>query len=314
MKTTNFNPDLPFNVATGLTSGTSSTPGGSLVVDDGTPITGVTTIEVPPGGVTNNGGGSVTLEYELRIEGGQDKVNARGTLGATETIDPTLGNIFTGTLDQNCTLTISAPVGSGGSTLEGWITQNGTGGWTATFAATGGTVTDDGTITPSTTAGVTVRYLFERVPGTTNDWIRNLIGGSGSGAPTTADYLVGTANGSLSAEIVVGTSPGGELGGTWASPTIDTTHSGSAHTDFIAKAIVDAKGDLIAATAADTVARVAVGTNGYLLKADSTATAGVSWVNPNASGRWEVVMVSGSSPPDPVLNSAGDDWVYGFIP
>jgi hypothetical protein len=52
--------------------------------------------------------------------------------------------------------------------------------------------------------------------------------GSG-GAPTTADYLVGTANGSLSAEIVVGTSPGGELGGTWASPTVDTVHSGSAH-------------------------------------------------------------------------------------
>lgn len=44
---------------------------------------------------------------------------------------------------------------------------------------------------------------------------------AGGGAPADADYLVGTANGSLSAEIVVGTSPGGELGGTWASPTID---------------------------------------------------------------------------------------------
>jgi hypothetical protein len=49
------------------------------------------------------------------------------------------------------------------------------------------------------------------------------------GAPIGADYLVGTANGSLSAEIVVGTTPGGELGGTWASPTVDTVHSGSAH-------------------------------------------------------------------------------------
>jgi len=57
-------------------------------------------------------------------------------------------------------------------------------------------------------------------------------GGSG-GAPTTADYLVGTANASLSAEIVVGTSPAGELGGTWASPTIDATHSGSAHHDSV---------------------------------------------------------------------------------
>jgi hypothetical protein len=43
----------------------------------------------------------------------------------------------------------------------------------------------------------------------------------GSGAPTDADYLVGTANGSLSGEIAVGTTPGGELGGTWASPTLD---------------------------------------------------------------------------------------------
>lgn len=43
----------------------------------------------------------------------------------------------------------------------------------------------------------------------------------GGGAPTTADYLVGTADAGLSAEIVVGTSPGGELGGTWASPTVD---------------------------------------------------------------------------------------------
>lgn len=47
-----------------------------------------------------------------------------------------------------------------------------------------------------------------------------IVGGSG-GAPTDADYLVGTANGTLSAEIAVGTTPGGELGGTWASPTLD---------------------------------------------------------------------------------------------
>ena len=51
----------------------------------------------------------------------------------------------------------------------------------------------------------------------------------GSGAPTDVDYLVGTADGDLSNEIVVGTTPGGELGGTWASPTVDATHSGSTH-------------------------------------------------------------------------------------
>ena len=101
---------------------------------------------------------------------------------------------------------------------------------------------------------------------------------------TGVNFLVGTATGLLSAEIAVGTTPGGELGGTWASPTVDATHSGSAHADAIAKAIVDAKGDLIAATAADTVARVPVGTNGQVLTADSTQSAGVAWSTPPSSG------------------------------
>ncbi len=51
----------------------------------------------------------------------------------------------------------------------------------------------------------------------------------GAAAPDDADYLVGTAQAGLSAEIVVGTTPGGELGGTWPSPTVDAVHSGSSH-------------------------------------------------------------------------------------
>ena len=45
----------------------------------------------------------------------------------------------------------------------------------------------------------------------------------------------------------------------------------------IAKTIIDAKGDLIGATAADTPARLAVGTNGQVLTADSTAATGLAW-------------------------------------
>jgi hypothetical protein len=45
----------------------------------------------------------------------------------------------------------------------------------------------------------------------------------------------------------------------------------------IAKSIVDAKGDLIAATAADTVSRLAVGTNNQVLTADSSTATGLKW-------------------------------------
>ena len=82
-------------------------------------------------------------------------------------------------------------------------------------------------------------------------------GGGGGGAPTDADYLVGTANAGLSAEIVVGATPGGELGGTWASPTVDATHSGSAHSAYVANSLYDAQ-SILAATADDTPAAVTV--------------------------------------------------------
>jgi hypothetical protein len=51
----------------------------------------------------------------------------------------------------------------------------------------------------------------------------------------------------------------------------------------IQNAIVDAKGDLISATAADTPARLAVGTNNQVLTADSTTATGLKWATPATS-------------------------------
>lgn len=55
----------------------------------------------------------------------------------------------------------------------------------------------------------------------------------------------------------------------------------------IPNTILDAKGDLIVGTAADTVDRLAVGTNDYILTADSSQTTGLKW-----SGEQEVIAVA----------------------
>jgi hypothetical protein len=63
----------------------------------------------------------------------------------------------------------------------------------------------------------------------------------------------------------------------------------------IQNAIVDAKGDLIAATAADTPARLAVGTNGQILTADSTAATGLKWATISTSPTFVGVLAYRSS-------------------
>jgi hypothetical protein len=103
----------------------------------------------------------------------------------------------------------------------------------------------------------------------------------------------------------VATSMADLLGGTTgqvlskASNTdMDFTWVTSDDTNAIQNAIVDAKGDLIAASAADTPARLAVGNNGETLVADSSATTGLRWTGtPSAS--------------NPVLNSAFQCWQRG---
>ncbi len=59
---------------------------------------------------------------------------------------------------------------------------------------------------------------------------------------------------------------------------------------------IDAKGDLLVGTASDTIGRLAVGTNGFVLTADSAETSGIKWSAAAATGATmsDVFMMMGA--------------------
>lgn len=70
---------------------------------------------------------------------------------------------------------------------------------------------------------------------------------------------------------------------------MDFTWVAQDDSNAIQNAIVDAKGDLIAASAADTPARLAVGNNGETLVADSSTSTGLRYQATNAAGKNAIV-------------------------
>jgi hypothetical protein len=114
-----------------------------------------------------------------------------------------------------------------------------------------------------------------------------------TGVSVTSPLTGGGTSGSVTVGILSGTTS--NLGAVQLSDSTSSTSTTLAATanavkttydlanGAVAKSIVDAKGDLIAATAADTVSRLAVGTNGQVLTADSTAATGIKWASASGS-------------------------------
>jgi hypothetical protein len=89
---------------------------------------------------------------------------------------------------------------------------------------------------------------------------------------------------------ITGVTAGTGISGGGTSGTVTVTNS-------MATAI-DAKGDLVAGTAADTFARLAVGTNGQVLTADSAEATGLKWATSTSGGMTQLgstTTLSGAS-------------------
>lgn len=72
------------------------------------------------------------------------------------------------------------------------------------------------------------------------------------------------------------------------------TDFATVNTNYISKTIVNAKGDIIAASANDTVTRVAVGANGTILTADSAEASGVKWAAAPVSESFNPLLLIGA--------------------
>lgn len=76
---------------------------------------------------------------------------------------------------------------------------------------------------------------------------------------------------------------------------------------------IDAKGDLIIGTGADTYDRLAVGTNGHVLTADSTTTTGTKWASIPSSGGFTLLSTNTLSSTVTQIGSISGSYKHLFI-
>lgn len=93
---------------------------------------------------------------------------------------------------------------------------------------------------------------------------------------------------------------------------MDFTWVAQDDSNAIQNAIVDAKGDLITATAADTPARLAVGTNGYVLTADSGEATGIKWAA-SAAGGMTLLSTTSLTGATTTISSISSSYVNLFL-
>jgi hypothetical protein len=117
-----------------------------------------------------------------------------------------------------------------------------------------------------------------------------------SAADTAARLPVGSNNQVLTADSAQ------TLGVKWATP--------SSFTETLPVTILDTKGDLIAATSADTAAKLPAGSNGQVLTADSAQTTGLKWAAAGTGRTAKRVLATSGPGATPTINTDSYDVVH----
>ncbi len=141
---------------------------------------------------------------------------------------------------------------------------------------------------------------------------------TGGGTVTSITAGTGLAGGTITGVGTICIPASGVTAGAYTNSSVTVNAQGivtaiSSGTPSIACSIVTTKGDTLAATGANTLVRVGVGTNGQFLAANSACTAGVEWVSapanaiPCACITNKGSLISGSAPGTPTALTVGTD-------
>lgn len=103
-------------------------------------------------------------------------------------------------------------------------------------------------------------------------------------------YLKEEASGGTADEVPDHTHASGAQAGTVSHAALTSLTTGDPHTQYMLGALLDAKGDIIAATADNTPARLAVGANDTVLTAASGEATGLKWAAAAGSSSWTEVL------------------------
>ena len=205
------------------------------------------------------------------------------------------GNVQTGSNVHVCNNSYQATAVGASFMLVGSATSN-----IKNVIVTGNSLDGPGSGTAISTLLLNTGALPDQIilaPNVYRDWTTNFDGTAGGAtddftdvnpdgtsalaAPNAADYLIGTADTRLPNAFVVGITPGGELGGTWASPTVDATHGtagGSHHPESHASRHAQAGADVL------DVASLGSGGAANTFVATADGAGGVDWLAGSGGG------------------------------
>ncbi len=143
----------------------------------------------------------------------------------------------------------------------------------------------------------------------------------GQGVDTSLQYLLGGTTGQ-----VLSKTSNTNMAFTWVSPTTGDITAVTAGTGISGggtggdvtitnsmATTIDAKGDLIGGTGADAFARLAVGTNGQVLTADSAETTGMKWASAAGGGGFTLLSTTSLSGVTTTISSISQDYKHLLV-